>query len=206
MRGQATAEEEATVRALESRLDPATSSFADLLELALLYRRPCYEEDKAIKLLEVILERDGNYSLAKIWLAYLHRYYSLDPASFKKARQLLQSVPDSDRTLRAAALQLLAEIGQGLEDLSAPELIRLLQASVALEPTWVANRNLLGWYLAEIGARDEAAVQFRAALSNIIPRDPAWSLAEREFETAITGRAARGVAGLLESYLAGLEA
>jgi hypothetical protein len=206
MRGHATAEQEATVRALESRLDPATSSLASLLELALLYQEPCHEEDKAIELLETILERDSNYSLAKIWLAYLHRHYSLDPASFKKARQLLQSVPDSDRTLYAAALLLLAEIGQGLEDLSTPELIRLLQASVASAPTWVANRNLLGWYLAEIGERDEAAVQIRAALRNIIPLDPAWPLAEREFEVSITARAAHGIARLLESYLARLGA
>jgi tetratricopeptide (TPR) repeat protein len=206
MRGHATAAEEAMVRALESRLDPATSSPASLLELALLYQEPCHEEDEAIELLEAILERDSNYSLAKIWLAYLHRHYSLDPASFKKARQLLQSVPDSDRALRAAALLLLAEIGQGLEDLSAPELISLLQASVALAPTWVANRNLLGWYLAEIGERDEAAAQIRAALGNIIPLDPAWPLAEREFEVSITGRAAHGIADRLASYLAGLGA
>lgn len=204
MRGHATAEEAATVRALESRLDPATSSLGSLLELALLYREPCHEEDKALRLLTGMLERDANDSLAKIWLAYLHRHFSLDPASFRKARRVLESVPGDDRALRAAALLLLAEIGQGLEDLSVPEMIKLLQESVALAPDWVANRNLLAWYLAEIGERDAAAVQLRAALGNIVPVDPAWPLAEREFEVAITGRAADGIADLLRSYLARL--
>ena len=205
MRGHATAEEQARVRELESRLDPKTSPLSSLLELALLYRCPCHEEDRSIRLLEGILDRDGDFSAARIWLGYLHLHYSLDPASIKKARQLLESVPDGDRIHRAASLQLLAAVGEDLNDLSTSEIIRLLEASVELAPHWVNNRDLLAAYLARTGDTAAAEAQLRAALDNVIAADPAWSPAEREFEISITGRTADRVAERLTSHLTQLE-
>jgi hypothetical protein len=171
----------------------------------LLYRCPCHEEDKSIRLLEGILDRDGDFSAARIWLGYLHLHYSLDPASIKKARQLLESVPDGDRIHRAASLQLLAAVGEDLKDLSTSEIIRLLEASVALAPHWVNNRDLLADYLARIGDTAAAEAQLRAALDNVIAADPGWSPAEREFEISITGRTADRVAERLTSHLTQLE-
>lgn len=57
----------------------------------------------------------------------------------------------------------------------------------------------------ETGDTATAAAQLRVALGNVIAQDPAWSLAEREFEISITGRTADRVAERLKSRLAELE-
>jgi len=159
---------------------------------------PTHEDASAIACFNRILQLDPGCSPSKIWLAYCHLHYSMDPVSERAARQLLEGVLGEHGRLRAAALMISASLGSDSGDLDTGEVIHLLEQSVATAPDWVNNRLFLGVRYAEMGRITEMDAELAAALENIIEAQPHWSIGRRMFEMSITGRTSFGVARWLQ--------
>lgn len=196
MTGVASPEEERMVRRLEATLDPDQSPTSDLLRLARLYIYPMYEEDRAIAVLDKVLDRQPDDPWARYWLAYCLKRFKMDRDSLLRAKELLGSwldlhAHDPARGDAAGAMyQLLAEVRDEpeLQDLSDVERIALLERSVHLAPGWTENRWFLGEAYLKVGRTDDAIGQLEAAEQNAIDADPAWDVLEFEFQLQVTGR------------------
>jgi len=188
MNGHATDEDMKIVRQLESKIDLESSPLADLLELGQLYIEPCHREEEAMRIFEAVLARDPNNADAKFWLAYCCLHYLMVPAAIRRAAILLESVIQTNPERAGAAYLLLAEVLDEEGNLTVDRKIELLEKSVALEPTWVHNRESLAWAYMEAARFADALEQISKALTNVVTPNPEWSITTRNFEESITGR------------------
>lgn len=155
------AEEIATLsrKAADGQLSPE-----EMFRLALRLFEPAHDPFAAIDLMKEVLQRDGSFDLARIWLAYLDVYEAMDDAALREAVALADEVSSVDDSLRAAALFVK---GAALRQLDQPERSRdVLEASIQLADDWVANRLALADVYREMGRKGDAAQQYNAALAN----------------------------------------
>lgn len=202
MTGHETAEQRREIEQRAATVDVRTSPVDEIVELALLLLEPAHREDDAIDLLEAAVGREPLHPTAGLWLAYALLHVRMDAPSLVRAGEViapLLAVPASS----GGAHLLLAEIGEE-QGRGVDERIGLLEASVAREPDWVANRQDLAWAYSEAGRHDDAAAQLQHALTCVLPVDPAWGVARRSYEESITGRTAQGTEARLRSDLAQL--
>lgn len=205
MTGHATPEELAKIAELESQSRAGKSSPKEILELALYYLEPCHSGTQAMELLRG-LAREPEEPMARVWLAYCALHYTMDLESLRLARALLQESAGSNGSLGAAASLLLPQIEGELGQASASREIELFERSTHLCPSWVFNHQLLALAYTAVDRRAEAVEHLETAKNNVIPSNPTWSHAEKEFEIAITGRASCAVKQRLEDDLAKLRA
>ncbi len=194
--GHATPEEQQQIQALEVRVDAATSPLDEVLELALLYIEPCHRAESVASLLQAILQREPNHSLAKIWMAYCCRWTLIAPEWQRYAQGLLEEVvvSEPDPELVAGAYLMLAQLSRELafpkwnEPEPLTRYIELLYASIQRAPDWCDNHMTLAWIFKESGRLSEAIEHLQQAIDNITGRDPSWDTPTQYFEAYITGR------------------
>ncbi len=180
---------------LEAHIDPLHGPVEDMVRLGQLYICPIHDDERALGILRIALEREPLHPWAIYWIAYIQLWDLMDRDSLLSAKATLESWLDStlpgsfEPEARAAILQRLVQVrdSQDLADLTDAERITFLEESVRLAPCWVINR----WYLARaylaVGRVSEAEEQLNTALANMTPEGPARDIEDDLFETDVTG-------------------
>jgi tetratricopeptide (TPR) repeat protein len=202
--GHATADDLRRLEELRWTIDRGRYSEDDYLEFALLHFEPLHQEDEAIRLLEVRLERQPANWKVRVWLAYLYQHHLMDRESLRAAQGLLAPLTEQSGAPRAAALILLSSIGRDLEELDLAGQAELLELAIREEPSWVTHRYYVAGCYEDLGRREEAKQQLDAALACVLTAPEVLSAAELEFESFITGRASEGLQSLLQEARRGL--
>ncbi len=197
--GHATPEEQQHIQELEARIDAATSPLGEILELALLYIEPCHRGESVVELLQAILQRDPNNSVAKIWIGYCCLWALISPEWQRYAQGLLQEAlaSEPDPELVAGAYLLLAQLSRKLafpkwnEPEALSREIELLRVSIDRAPHWVNNHRTLAWAYKQRGDVAESIEHLQRGIENMLPRDPELDPLTLYFESYITGRIAQ---------------
>ncbi|HEX7157898.1 MAG TPA: hypothetical protein VF214_02695 [Edaphobacter sp.] len=183
---------------LQAKLQDGSISTPELLKLAQLSIEPGHDLFRAAELLETVLATDPGENMARVWLAHCWIYGFMDPASLRNALEVCNEIGRKAgiiASIRAAAFLLR---GAAFYQLSAIDSARKeLEASVALEPGWVANRQLL----AVLYERTNDLASAREQLVRAIENTAVPSSGDPLFEWLITGRHAAGVLQRLRDQL-----
>ena len=212
MSGHATKEEMQLAKQLASSLDLTRSPTDQLLRLGQLYIEPLHQEPTAIKIFEAVLSREPDNVWGIYWLSYCCVHYLMAKPALLRAQALLESFVSYQPRASGALYALLAEVlhdldfADGLGNRSLSRETDLLEESVQLEPTWIANRIGLAWAYERAGSIESAIRQLERAKQNIIQPDPTWDLNRYYFEVIVTSRIGSNVASMLHGWLDRLRA
>jgi hypothetical protein len=111
--GHSSKEQAATIAGLERRLKQGIASSNEKLSLAIMYLEPTHDECAAVELFESLLDVPECRGIVTLWLAYLSLHVFMDDASRARAATRLAAIMSSpDRTVRAGAHLLLAQLGR----------------------------------------------------------------------------------------------
>ncbi len=189
---------------LEAKVNQGFASINDRLDLVALYFGPAQQGEKAADEIEAVLAAHPEDDLVRVWFALIALHVLMHQSSMRRALGLLEEMVRRRGALVGAACLLMAqlaqEVGYPAEDVRA-----LLERSIESERGWYLNHYLLAFSYAELGRRDEAAVQLRAAVANTIAPDPSWPPRQRGFEVEVTGRAGYGASRRAQEALEALQ-
>ncbi len=202
MTGHANRREEAELKRRLQDIESGEASESEQLETALILVEPFHQEDRALQILQELIDRNPEATQARLWCAYLLAHHCMDPDSLELAKSHLERLLDTTEQMRAAALQLLAYVEHELGD-AYP--VHYLEKSVELRPSWVINRWLWAAALLKRGSLLEASEQLLQALKNFTGEEVIGSNAQQEFEQCFVGKSSIGLKREIERALLRLD-
>jgi hypothetical protein len=197
--GNPTPADEARVIELLERREVGQATPREVIELALLFYSPLYQEPEAISILSELVARDPGNEQAGLWLSfvYVRSEWRFGSSAIDSAIGILKSlIVSPDEELAAAARLVLYSAltasewdGHKFGKALLPERISCLQESITLRPDWITNRGFLAWEYVEAKRYADALEQISAVRKNETLEPPVVSgLIDTRFESWITGR------------------
>jgi len=186
---------------LQSRINRDPTEYSTLVKLGAMMFEPFHRPEESVHLLRKALELSPGNVDARFWLAECLFH---DVADYEEAKVVLEEALEIDPN-RSDCLSLLASV---MADLGSPlvERLNLLRMAVQISPDWVTPRQQLAQAYIEMMNLEEAEIEARTALSQLIAPTQLQDSLEEYYESVVTGKTSPIAAKELQNLLEHIQA